>query len=274
MAGAAEAAAEAALGAQPGHTTFTLCSLSHSPPTVLTLTLPTVLTLHCFILTPCSPCTTHSHCAHPAPLTHTVLTLHCSLSYYPPIVLTLHHSLTLCSPSPRCRTSSSRVTRVYAGGLLSRSSFRAGHQGQCVRPVDTGSQLWWTRPLHDWSDDEQILAAGAVLIARARRKVSVIAQVDITDRQCWCIILILLTLTLLSLLLFLAAALTVSSDLLFVHFEAFFCLFDSLTDGSSDQVYLLRLNGIPSVFALTVLYPLSLCTGGSKLHLQRWSGTE
>ena len=133
------------------------CSLSHCPHNVLTLTLPSHHAHSHTTLPTMRTLTLPSHRAPPAPLTHT------------------------CSPSPHFQQLCHPW--VYAGGLLSRSSFRAGHQGQCVRPVDAGSQLWWTRPLHDWSDDEQILAAGAVLIARARQKVSVIAQVAVTDRH-------------------------------------------------------------------------------------------
>lgn len=57
-------------------------------------------------------------------------------------------------------------------GVLARSSFRAGHAGQVVRAVDDASAGWWRRDPHEWSADEASLAAGAVIVARARAAVT------------------------------------------------------------------------------------------------------
>jgi DNA polymerase eta len=57
-------------------------------------------------------------------------------------------------------------------GVLARNSFRAGHAGQVLRPVDAASEAWWTRGALEWSPDEALLAAGAVIVSRARAAVT------------------------------------------------------------------------------------------------------
>ena len=58
------------------------------------------------------------------------------------------------------------------GGVLARNSFRAGHAGQQQRAVDDASASWWSRAPPEWPPDETILAAGAVIVARARAAVT------------------------------------------------------------------------------------------------------
>ena len=58
------------------------------------------------------------------------------------------------------------------GGVLARNSFRAGHAGQVERDVDEASAAWWMREAHEWSAEEAALAAGSVLVARARAAVT------------------------------------------------------------------------------------------------------
>ena len=58
------------------------------------------------------------------------------------------------------------------GGVLARNSFRAGHSGQVVRQIDEASARWWARTPAEWDDDEALLAAGAVVVSRARREVT------------------------------------------------------------------------------------------------------
>jgi len=58
------------------------------------------------------------------------------------------------------------------GGVLARNSFRAGHSGQVVRQIDEASARWWARTPTEWDDDEALLAAGAVVVSRARREVT------------------------------------------------------------------------------------------------------
>lgn len=57
-------------------------------------------------------------------------------------------------------------------GVRARSSFRAGHSGQVVRAVGDGSAAWWARPAAEWPQDELMLAAGALIVGRARAEVS------------------------------------------------------------------------------------------------------
>ena len=57
-------------------------------------------------------------------------------------------------------------------GPLARNSFRAGHAGQVERAIDHDSEQWWLRAPHIWPEDEAVLAAGAVLVARARSAVT------------------------------------------------------------------------------------------------------
>lgn len=57
------------------------------------------------------------------------------------------------------------------GEPLNRSSFRSGHAGQVVRAVDEASTAWWRRDAAEWSEEEQLLAAGTVIVGRARAEV-------------------------------------------------------------------------------------------------------
>ncbi|KAL1527241.1 hypothetical protein AB1Y20_015917 [Prymnesium parvum] len=57
------------------------------------------------------------------------------------------------------------------GGVLSRSSFRAGHTGQVHRDLSDASADWWAREAPSWTHAECMLAAGAVIVARARSEV-------------------------------------------------------------------------------------------------------
>lgn len=58
------------------------------------------------------------------------------------------------------------------GGVLARNSFRAGHAGQVERAVDEASAAWWLREAPSWADEEAVLAAAAVIVARARAAVT------------------------------------------------------------------------------------------------------
>jgi len=57
-------------------------------------------------------------------------------------------------------------------GMLARNSFRAGHAGQVVRRIGEASAAWWQRTPDEWDEGEIQLAAGAVIVARARAAVS------------------------------------------------------------------------------------------------------
>lgn len=57
-------------------------------------------------------------------------------------------------------------------GVLARSSFRAGHAGQVVRAVDEASSAWWLREPQSWTAEEELLAAAAVIVSRARAAVT------------------------------------------------------------------------------------------------------
>jgi len=57
-------------------------------------------------------------------------------------------------------------------GILARNSFRAGHAGQVMRDVGASSAEWWARCPEDWSMEDQLLAAGAAIVARARAEVT------------------------------------------------------------------------------------------------------
>lgn len=58
------------------------------------------------------------------------------------------------------------------GGVLARNSFRAGHAGQVERAIDEASEGWWLRSPTEWPEDEALLAAGAVIVSRARAAVT------------------------------------------------------------------------------------------------------
>ena len=57
-------------------------------------------------------------------------------------------------------------------GVLARSSFRAGHAGQVEKGIDGSSAAWWARCPPEWPQEEVLLAAGAVIVARARHAVT------------------------------------------------------------------------------------------------------
>ena len=58
------------------------------------------------------------------------------------------------------------------GGVLARSSFRAGHAGQREREIGAASAAWWARPDGAWAPEEGLLAAGAAIVGRARAAVT------------------------------------------------------------------------------------------------------
>lgn len=57
-------------------------------------------------------------------------------------------------------------------GPLSRGAFRAGHSGQVERSMDSASCRWWKKPPGEWQPDEELLAAGSVIVMRARTTVT------------------------------------------------------------------------------------------------------
>ena len=57
-------------------------------------------------------------------------------------------------------------------GVLARNSFRAGHAGQIVKPMDAASEQWWCRSPPEWPEEEALFAAGAAIVCRARAEVT------------------------------------------------------------------------------------------------------